>query len=215
MDYRAASPKPRAPSPVALGVVAAAAIAMAPAGVHAQSAPAQPLPWGGYAPPPATSPQEYAPPPGYALPPSYYGGPTVINDWDDQKPTPAGYHVRTKYRTGLIVAGAVTFGGLYVLTGITSAVLGAFNGDSSALGLVPIVGPFALVASNGGDAGLDFLLVLDGVAQVAGVAMFIAGFAAPTKTLVRNDVFASGLTLVPRPMTFGRNGAGLGLMGAF
>ena len=57
--------------------------------------------------------------------------------------------------------------------------------------------------------------VIDGLAQATGVAMFIAGLALPKKTLVRNDVFTSGLTLVPRPMTLGRAGAGLGLLGAF
>ncbi len=185
----------------------------------------------GYAPPPqgyAPPPQGYAPapqgayPPGYVPPPSsYYAppaarGPVTITDWDDSQPVPQGYRVSSKVRTPLIVGGAVTFGVLYGITLTEGVIAGSLGG--SALGVIPIVGPFAVipgVGSGPGSVAADFFLVLDGLGQAAGVALFAAGFAAPRKILVRNDIYVSGVTLMPRPMSFGRNGAGVGLAGAF
>jgi hypothetical protein len=225
MNYRAASQKPQPFSPVALGLVAAA-LTMAPAVVHAQGAPT-PLPAAGYAPPPAGYapppagyPQGYPPPQVYVAPQAYYApalqrSPVVINDWDENQPAPAGYHVSVRNRTGLIVGGAVTFGVVYGLTASISAIADAAGANNAGWGLVPVVGPFGLIPSSGGSAGIDFLLVLDGLAQAGGVAMFIAGFAAPKKTLVRNDMVVGGLTLKPMPMTFDRNSAGFGVRGSF
>jgi hypothetical protein len=172
----------------------------------------------GYAPPPSG----YAPPPGYVPPPaSYYAppaahGPVTITDWDDGTPIPPGYRVSTSIRKGLVVGGAITFGALYVVTATEGIIAGSFGG--SALGVIPVVGPFALIPGVGNGAGAvagDFFLVLDGLGQAAGIAMFAAGFAAPKKILVRNDIVVSGVTFMPKPMTFGRNAAGFGLAGTF
>jgi hypothetical protein len=77
------------------------------------------------------------------------------------------------------------------------------------------------------EGGGTFFLVLDGVAQAGGLAMFIAGLAFPRKVLVRNDV--SGRSTLgdvagepaappsPRlevvPVSLGKGGLGLGLQG--
>jgi hypothetical protein len=57
------------------------------------------------------------------------------------------------------------------------------------------------------------LLLLDGIAQTGGVALFIAGFAAPRPVLVRDDT--ARLRFMPIPMSFGRSSAGFGIVGTF
>jgi hypothetical protein len=63
---------------------------------------------------------------------------------------------------------------------------------------------------DGSRAGLRSVLVLDGIVQVAGATMFIAGFAFPRTRLVRNDVVVSVV-----PTTFGNGGYGIGAIGTF
>jgi hypothetical protein len=239
MTHRTDPKSLRPSSAVVLGVAAAAAIALAPAAAFAQSpppagdpnaqqAPGQAPPPGGYAPPPAG----YAPPPaGYAPPPAGYApapggayypppggyaappGPRVIEDWDEGQPIPAGYYKSTKIRTGLVVAGAVTFGSLYLITALTGALISDVGGGGDGkLLLIPVAGPFCLLGAGAG-ATADLFLVLDGLAQAGGIAMFIAGLAAPRTVLKRNDV--SKVTITPKPMTFGTHGSGFGFSGTF
>ena len=52
--------------------------------------------------------------------------------------------------------------------------------------------------------------VLDGLVQAGGLAMFIAGFAAPRHQLVRNRYSS---VFLPMPMVFGNGGAGVGISG--
>jgi hypothetical protein len=197
----------------------AAVIALAPAAAHAQSPPPAGYapPPAGYAPPPAgyaPPPAGYPPPGGYYPPPGIAAGPRVIEDWDDGQPVPAGYRVSTKYRTGLIVGGAVTFGVLWFLTAIPSAIAAdAEKNGTIALGIIPLAGPFALIPQSGGLISVELLAAIDGLGQLAGAAMLIAGIAAPRKILVRADV--GGVTLMPKPMTFGHYSAGFGLAGTF
>jgi hypothetical protein len=210
---------------VALGAAAAASIALAPAAAQAQTPPPAPPPGGYYAPPPAgyaPPPAGYAPPPAGYPAPGYYppagtvaAGPRVIEDWDDGQPVPAGYRVSTKIRTGLVVGGAVTFGVLWILTAIPSAIVADVGQNQSvALGALPLAGPFALIGVTGGNSiTADLFFTLDGLGQIAGAAMLIAGLAAPRRVLVRTDV--GHVTLMPKPMTFGRNSAGFGLAGTF
>jgi hypothetical protein len=101
---------------------------------------------------------------------------------------PVGYRKVEKQRTGLIVAGAITFSTFYTIT-----LIGAML-SSEAKYAIPVVGPFLGVErplgnSFGGFATsvANFFFVFDGLAQAAGVAILIAGI--PTRTtLVRNDV---------------------------
>jgi hypothetical protein len=177
-----------------------------------------------YAPPPPSP--YYAPPPSpyYAPPPAgQYAGPRVINDWDDGQPIPPGYHKSTQIRKGLVIGGAVTFGVVYLLTAIAGAVVSdvgdATCGNTTCPGtrsgrllLIPVAGPFALLGATG-SATANLGLVLDGLLQAGGVAMLIGGLAAPKTVLVRDDV--SKVKIMPKPMIFGQNGAGVGLAGSF
>lgn len=191
-------------SAVALGLVAAAAITLAPGSAHAQD-PNAPPPGGYYVPPPA--------PGAYYAPPAAYQGPRVITDWDDGQPIPAGYHQSTRIRTGLVVGGAVLFGVCYLMTAISGAIASDVGGNhtrSAKLLLIPVAGPFSVLST--GSTTADLFLALDGLAQAGGVAMLIAGIAAPKTVLVRD---ASNVKIKPVPMTFGGNGGGLGVVGTF
>jgi len=156
--------------------------------------------------------------PGYTTPiyqqvqPSYvpqsvaFSGPRVIADWSEGEPIPPGYHESTRIRKGLVIGGAVLFGSTYLLSAFTATV-GAADASTncaidSSLGstqscnsgnpltalFIPAVGPFVQMAHSGNTAVGNFWLALDGVAQVGGIVMFIAGLAAPKTVLVRNDL---------------------------
>lgn len=88
---------------------------------------------------------------------------------------------------GLVVAGAVTFGAAWVAGPIVTAAVG---GDATEIGLfaVPLAGPWiCLGACYDPD---DYLpaIVVDGVLQLAGLTMFILGFAIQHDVQVRADV---------------------------
>lgn len=215
---------PRAATPLAgafaLAVLTSAGAASAqepaapPPGFEQQTQPAAPPP--GYAPPPAG----YAPPPGYPAAPGYYPAPygyapqPVLGpkymDYEDGDPVPAGYHVETKIRKGLFIGGVVTFGALYFVTALTAATIDSANtniDDYKPL-YIPAVGPFITVGTAGSRGVGTFILVVDGVAQSAGLAMAIAGLAAQQTQLVRNDIGKMHVVPLVSPTV-----AGLGIMG--
>ena len=145
-------------------------------------------------------------------------GPARIKDWDDAQPVPPGYHVTTEARKGMIIGGVVLFGALYLID-ILIAAGGADNANSNGGSnsytamYVPAVGPFLQMTTAGtGNVGSVFLAV-DGLAQCAGVAMFIYGIAAPRTVLVRNDLGFTTPLLVP--MKMGQDGYGAGLVAHF
>jgi hypothetical protein len=125
-------------------------------------------------------------------------------------------------RKGLVVAGSVLFGSVY-LTTLLAAPLGNVGEASCAGGvcsavsrpakllILPVAGPFTLLGATD-ETGAVFL-VLDGVLQAGGVAMLAAGLAVPKTMLVQSD--AHNVTWMPAPMTFGARSAGLGVIGAF
>jgi hypothetical protein len=103
-----------------------------------------------------------------------------------------------------------------------------FDHKSGAL-LVPVAGPWIMLAMGGAkdrdvtetygsssyttredNSFLRAVLVADGMAQVAGAAMLIAGIGYPKKRLVRNDV-----TVSVSPMRFGQDGYGFAARGQF
>jgi hypothetical protein len=149
----------------------------------------------GYPPPQGyPQPQAYPPPPAYAPPPAYYqpAGPKTM-DWEEGDPVPAGYHVKTRARLGLVIGGAVTFGVLY----LTSAFVGVVGGsvdewrndkDRYSVMYIPLAGPWIAIGTIKPIASAGFGLGLLGVGQAAGVAMFIGGLAFPKSRLVRNDI---------------------------
>jgi hypothetical protein len=169
----------------------------------------------GYPPPPGYG----APPPGYgAPPPGYYAQPQPQQamaprelEWEPGEPITPGYHPSTKIRTGLVVGGACTFGALWIVNVFVASV--AVEAHSSGLQplFAPIVGPFIAIGTTHGDALGGFWLAFDGVVQAGGVAMLIAGIAAPKNRLLRNDI--SGKNFLPMPMVFGPKSGGLGFIG--
>jgi hypothetical protein len=166
-----------------------------------------PAPYGGLQ-PYSQSPGAYYGPLGAS-----YAGPKVM-EYEEGDPIPAGYHLETRTRRGLIVGGAVTFGTTYLLTVLTGLIAESVNratggdGRSVAPLYIPVAGPFiALDTMNAEGAGV-FVLVLDGLAQAGGVAMLFSGIAFPALKLVRNDVALSVHPLI------GGGTVGLGVHGA-
>ena len=99
---------------------------------------------------------------------------------------------------------------------LTSALGGAIATDAGAPAgatlFVPVFGPFVAAGLQGSATG-GFLLVLDGLAQAAGVTMFALGMARPKVTLRRD--LAARLELAPVPLSFGPGSGGVGLRGTF
>lgn len=193
---------------------------LAPAAMAQTPPPGDAPPPAGYAPPPAgytPPPAGYAPPgqvpyPAYGAPPAPTG-PRVM-PYEDGYPVPDGYHPTTRVRTGLVIGGAITFGLPYLITATTGG-----SGGEGVL-VVPLAGPFIeigrLHAGGGsGDKSLEAIvtgiLVVDGLMQVGGAAMLIAGLVNKKKVLVRDDVAKS--TWHVTPLTMGQGGVGFGIVG--
>jgi hypothetical protein len=143
-------------------------------------------------------------------------GPRVIRDWHEGDPIPPGYHPSERIRTGLVAGGATMFAVPYLI----SVLVGAGGADSGCCNAmyVPVVGPFIEMGSlHSFDASANAVggvfLVLDGVLQAAGVALFIFGIAVPKTVLVRNDLGALK-NVTPTPMV-GKNFAGMGVSAQF
>jgi hypothetical protein len=146
--------------------------------------------------------------------------------YEDGEPVPPGYRVVKQNRRGLVIAGSIV-GGIAYGFSITGAVSDDFNHKSGFL-LVPAFGPWLMLALGGaknrcGDnlatnhvdypcdnSTLRSWLVLDGLTQLAGAAMFTFGIAYPTKRLVRKDV-----TVSMAPISVGKDGYGVGAVGSF
>ena len=109
----------------------------------------------------------------------------------------------------MVIAGAVTFGTTYVLTVLNGAFVGGFLEGAEPM-FVPIVGPFIAVGTFESSPEMDAVLVISGLAQAGGVAMFITGFAAPRPILRRDEVALTGIRLEP---WVGPGGAGLSVVG--
>jgi hypothetical protein len=139
---------------------------------------------------------------------------------------PAGYRLRQQPRRGLIIGGSIMTGVPWVFS-VTGAVGNDFE-DNSGFLLIPAIGPWLMLATggasdrdcassstdgycSGGDrSGLRAILVLNGLVQTGGAAMFALGLKYPRKRLIRQDVTVS---LAPTPL--GDDGYGLGALGTF
>ncbi len=82
---------------------------------------------------------------------------------------PADSTYEDRRRLGLAIPGAAIFAGTYLLG--VAVYAQAFDPDASLL--VPVIGPFIYAARN--DSGAKVIWVLDGLAQIGGLAMFAAG----------------------------------------
>jgi hypothetical protein len=143
-------------------------------------------------------------------------GPKVIKDWEEGEATPPGYHRSERTRLGPVIGGAALFGVMYLVTvlgvGICATpqvACGGSTGHEDAL-LIPAVGPFIQMGQTSNPTG-NTMLVIDGLAQLGGIALFTYGVAVPKTVLVRDDI---GSLPTPRLSVFpmlgaGRGGAGL------
>jgi hypothetical protein len=152
--------------------------------------PAYPPP--AYPPPGAYPPGYYPPPPPGYYPPGYYPGypvePPSELPYEEGAPIPPGYKPESRIRKGLVIAGACVFGGVYIFSVIWGSVFISAEGEGEGYEAlyVPVVGPFiAMGTIEGVETSSGALLAVDGIAQVGGVAMFIAGLAAKKQVLVR------------------------------
>lgn len=219
-----------APRLAALAFATALSFGSAAARAQQPSPPPPPLP----SPTGAAAPADQPPPPPPPLPPSgaypmpptpgeAYGprgvppttAPLEIDEWQDGEPIPPGYHRAQRLRKGLIIAGAVTFGTLYVISTFGAAVAHDANEDGSAGNAnalyIPAVGPFIQIASTTTATG-NYFNVLDGIGQTAGLVMLIVGLTSPRTVLVRNDFGIAAL--LPTPYV-NREGGGLRMVGYF
>jgi len=190
-------------------------------------------------PPPRATPPAPPPfvvPPGYKLVPiddplSQDSGDESFDErlksrelpYEEGDAIPEGYRLRDRPRRGLIIAGSIVTG-IPWLFSVTAAVASDYENKSGFL-VIPALGPWLMLATGGASdepcsstldscsrnrSGLRSILVLDGLVQTAGAAMFVAGLAIPRKRLVRTDV---SVGLVPTPL--GHDGYGLGAVGTF
>lgn len=203
MFFASKSSRRAAAFSVAFGAGASLGVAAAPACAQ------EPPPVIAIVPQPVPAPRAQV----YPLPVRPALGPRVITDWEDDEPIPLGYRPVNRVRKGLVIAGAITFGTVYLTTALGGAIAADSGGGGRAAGLLlPVVGPLAMLGGEAGVTG-SFLLVLNTLAQAAGVTMFVVGVTKPKQVLVRSNV--AKIEVTPVPMSFGPNSAGFGLTGRF
>jgi hypothetical protein len=150
------------------------------------------------------------------------------------RPIPAGYHVETRPRKGLVVSGSIIFGVPYFLS-LSVAASSKYEPDRWLY--APLFGPFVDLGTrkencqtyNNGNIGSTttcqddsserFFLMADGLMQVAGATMLVLGLVLPQQLLVRDDApyvgdRGSHFSWAVAP-TVGRSSAGVGLAGTF
>lgn len=142
-------------------------------------------------------------------------GPRIIKDYEEGEPVPPGYHPESRVRTGFIVAGAVTFGALYLLSVLVGAAItdvnrGTGGSESGELLYVPVAGPFLQMINTESSTG-NVTLAIDGAGQALGATLLIMGITSPRTVLVRNDLGEVRIL----PMRMGQSGGGIGLGGTF
>jgi hypothetical protein len=218
--------RPRAPAPMQQAAPPAAPPGAYPPGYYPP--PPGTYPPGYYPPPPGAYPPgaygpEYPPPPGAypPPPPGYYAYPPPPLEeqpselpYEEGDPIPEGYEPVTKMRKGLVIAGSVVFGSTYLISIITAAQVADVAGTTEDVWplFVPVVGPFIAMGtthawSDGeGSNGLGAILLLDGIAQVGGAAMFIGGVASHTTVLKRTASSDVQVDLELRPNGVGFSG---------
>jgi hypothetical protein len=118
----------------------------------------------------------------------------------DGGPPPPGYVVGSEPRPGLWVTGAAIFGASYGISVLAAGTAVSEGNEEAAPLLIPVVGPWVTVRTTDADSGLRSALVIDGITQLAGVALFISGMAAQRDVFVRADVAqAKNENESPRP----------------
>lgn len=170
----------------------------------AQQAPAAEVP------PPMVQAQPQAQPqrkPGYQPPATLgYSAPHRVRY--EGGPIPTYAHIETTPRKGLIIGGAAVLGASYLASVFAAMIYCGPGVECQNGGLyIPVIGPF-IVAAQAPSSGGATLAAFDGVLQLSGLGLIIAGFVAPEKFVVWQDSDAqASLTIVPG----GGGGVGLAL----
>jgi hypothetical protein len=131
----------------------------------------------------------------------------------DPSTSPSADEIRPIARP-LMWTGATVFSATYLASAIGATT--AYDdeaGTVSSRGFlwIPIAGPFLLIPTTQG-AGWDTLLALDGVAQIAGLAIFTTGLA--LKHMNPKKPVASALSVSVAPLVT-RGASGAALIGTF
>ncbi len=135
-------------------------------------------------PSPGATPQGY-PPPGYYPPPIF--GPSRL-PYAEGDPVPPGYVIETRPRYKLATAGIATFAPFY---GLSVLFAGSFAGNEGPSAgwytplFIPVIGPFVAIGASDAESAGTFMLMLDGIGQVTGAALFVAGMLADEKFVSR------------------------------
>jgi hypothetical protein len=186
--------------------------------------------------PPVYQPQQPQPQPQVPYPqqaaPAYPYGYNPFAAWPatlpavDGKQPPNGYREETSVRKSFVITGAVAFGVFYLSSLAAASVLSdssttdsssgsssSNKSDSEALPLfIPCLGPFiGLATLDPAPVGTAWL-VLDGLAQTAGLTLLIVGIAYPNKKWVRMDLASASVQVAPIVTP---THSGLGLFGRF
>jgi hypothetical protein len=128
-------------------------------------------------------------PPAPQAPGSIYG-------WDDDQPVPPGYRKVTTRNGPMLGAGIALFSSMYSVSTASAAIGGAIDsedldGTSSedwAVLYIPIAGPFLAVHTLDARPSGVGVLVSDGIFQVAGLALLLAGALDSETHLLRYSV---------------------------
>ncbi len=145
--------------------------------------------------------------------------------YNEGAPIPRGYMLQEYHPRGLIISGAVTLGVLYAIS-LSVASSNNFNTANGWLA-VPVIGPFGWLATrkapsnicgsgsftyscNNDDSDNRTAVVLDGMGQVAGAALLVAGLAITRKHLILTD--PSEVMVAPYASS---TGSGLRIFGQF
>lgn len=134
--------------------------------------------------------QSDAPPPAYYAPPPACAAPCAEHPL--LPPAPSRWEERPRY--GLLGAGAGVLGGLWMINIITAASIPPVDRGATVWPLyLPLLGPFLEMANvEGWSRGV---LALNGLAQLGGLAMIIAGATAKRKIARYGD----RLMILPAP----------------
>jgi hypothetical protein len=104
-------------------------------------------------------------------------------------PIPEGATLKTERSKGLLIAGGVTFGALYlgsILYALAACPPGKEASEcpsNSGWLYVPVIGPFATAADSNASFGGRNLAIFDGIFQLLGAGTFIYAMAASKEVL--------------------------------
>jgi hypothetical protein len=150
--------------------------------------------------------------------------PRSIEGWEPGQPVPRGYEVRHRTRRGAIIAGSVLFGVAYTSSAFAAWMIDkmlsnpdAYSGTSHHELYIPVVGPLWEFSHTGPTWSQEgkTTMVVDGLAQAAGLGLLAYGILARKPLLVRNDGAIVSLAPTAISTLISKDAPGLGLMRTF